>query len=257
MSSRKTNEREFHDEVFSGKGNAKYYAPERTKYYAITQLNQQLYNDFITARCAHKRVLEYGCGVGDTALLLASKDARVTGIDLSEVAVRKAAAEARRQGLTSANFQAMDAEHMTFPENTFDIICGTGILHHLDLGAAYREVSRVLKPDGVGIFIEPLGHNPIINLYRKITPDLRTIDEHPLRIGDIESATKHFGKVESYYFHILTFLAVPFRKCGPLFTILLKSLRLIDRLLFTIPAIRKYAWIVVMIISKPIQERDD
>lgn len=37
-------------------------------------------------------------------------------------------------------------------------------------------------------FSEPLGHNPIINWYRNRTPEMRTEDEHPLLIKDIEFA---------------------------------------------------------------------
>ena len=34
------------------------------------------------------------------------------------------------------------------------------------------ELSRIIKPNGECIFQEPMGHNPIINLYRKLTPNI-------------------------------------------------------------------------------------
>ena len=37
-----------------------------------------------------------------------------------------------------------------------------------------------MKPSAGALFIEPLGHNPVINLYRRRTPEQRTVDEHPL-----------------------------------------------------------------------------
>ena len=52
-------------------------------------------------------------------------------------------------------------------KNRFDIIYGTGILHHLNLKACLDEIERILKPGGKFVFIEPLGTNPVINLYRK------------------------------------------------------------------------------------------
>jgi hypothetical protein len=48
-----------------------------------------------------------------------------------------------------------------------------------DLSLACSEIARVLRPGGPAIFVEPLGHNPLINAYRKRTPALRTVDEHP------------------------------------------------------------------------------
>ena len=56
----------------------------------------------------------------------------VTGIDISDIAILHAQKKAK-----DLNFQielkVLDAEVMEFNGNTFDIICGTGILHHLNL----------------------------------------------------------------------------------------------------------------------------
>ena len=61
----------------------------------------------------------------------------------------------------------------------FDIVYGTGILHHLEINKCLNEIHRILKPDGNLLFVEPLGTNPLINLYRKFTPNSRSKDEHP------------------------------------------------------------------------------
>ena len=42
---------------------------------------------------------------------------------------------------------------MSFADNSFDLICGTGILHHLDIHAAFHEISRTLRPDGIAVFV--------------------------------------------------------------------------------------------------------
>ena len=86
----------------------------------------------------------------------------------------------------------MDAEELKFNESSFDLICEIGILHYLKLEKAYSELQRVVKKDGVALFIEPLGHNPFIKLYRKLTPRLRTLDEHPLLSKDLILAKKYF-----------------------------------------------------------------
>lgn len=42
------------------------------------------------------------------------------------------------------------------------------------------------------MFFEPLGHNLLINLYRRLTPELRTEDEHPLVACDLERLVNYF-----------------------------------------------------------------
>ena len=81
-------------------------------------------------------------------------------------------------------------------DDSFDLVCGSGILHHLDLPAAMRELARVLRPSGRAVFMEPLGHNPAINAFRNRTPELRTPDEHPLLGKDLKLCRRYFGSVE-------------------------------------------------------------
>ena len=45
------------------------------------------------------------------------------------------------------------------------------------------------------MFVEPLGHHPLITADRRRTPALRTIDEHPLLLGDLEQAREQFRAV--------------------------------------------------------------
>ncbi len=202
-------------------------------------------------RVPGQAILEFGCGPGSLSVELAGKGARMTGIDLSEIAIEQARNKAERAHVTDRSaFHVMDAEELTFPEESFDLVCGSGILHHLDVGRALGEIHRVLKMDGVAIFMEPLGHNPFINLYRKFTPGLRTVDEHPLRQEDLQLIETCFASSEWHYFHLLSLLAMPLRGL-PGFKYLIKQLDKIDRIVFTrLPRLRKEAWIVVMILSK-------
>jgi O-methyltransferase/aklanonic acid methyltransferase len=72
----------------------------------------------------------------------------VVGIDLSEGMVRAAQDEAARQGLT-VQVRVMDAEHLEFPDATFDrVLCGFGIMFFPHLDQALEEFRRVLKPGG-------------------------------------------------------------------------------------------------------------
>ena len=39
-------------------------------------------------------------------------------------------------------------------------------------------------PGGRGVFLEPLAHNPLLRIGRRLTPAARTPDEHPFTAGD-------------------------------------------------------------------------
>jgi SAM-dependent methyltransferase len=178
-------------------------------------------------------VLEIGCGRGGRLPLLAQNDARTTATDISGVAIKRSRDFANRRQLEGVTFCLLDAEAFSIADGSFDIVFGTGILHHLDLNRAFSEVERLLDSEGMAIFVEPLGHNPIINLFRRLTPGLRTRDEHPIRMRDLRMAEAYFGGVETHFFHLSSLLAVPFRAMQG-FTQLLRVLDAIDKALFNL-----------------------
>jgi SAM-dependent methyltransferase len=139
---------------------------------------------------------------------------------------------------------------MDFGDEDFDMVCGTGILHHLDLGRAVGEIHRVLKPGGSAFFIEPLGHNPAINAYRRRTPEMRSVDEQPLVMSDFEAIQSIFPHVELTFFNLLTLLAVPLR-ATKVFDPAVKALSRADRALMRLaPVTRRYSWNVLIELSR-------
>lgn len=233
-------EKEFHNEAFATGKRKKV-----KKYYKTTDRSKNFYRDKIHEDVAGKSVLEYGCGPGSQAFSLAKAGANVTAIDISEVAIEQTKAEAEKQGLEMDCF-VMDAEDLSFDDHSFDRVCGSGILHHLDLDRCYKELRRVLEPGGSGIFFEPMGYNPVINLYRKMTPDLRTDDEHPLLNEDFELAGTYFDEVNPHFFH-LTSIAASFIPVASAQSALARPLNRLDSVLFkSLPYLRKYAWITVL-----------
>ncbi len=246
MEARKVREKAFHDQEYANE--VRWQAVD--KYYSIIEGRARFWEDFLRERCHGTRVLEYGCGQGQYTPRLAEFGAHVTGIDLSETAMEKARASARAAGV-QVEFKAMDAEALDFPDQTFDLICGNAILHHLDLERSFFEVARTLKPDGVAIFMEPLGHNPLINLKRRMTPTLRTPDEHPLMMSDFTLARKHFGSVDIHAYHLLSLAAVPFRRAKN-FPRVVAILDRVDAALFRwLPFTARYAWYAVAVMSDP------
>ena len=220
------------------------------KFYAVTKSSRKYFESFLISNCAGKRVLEYGCGAGSYAFFLKRHGANVVAIEISEEAINVAREQAIKEGL-EIDFFVMDAEAMKFEDSSFDLVCGVSILHHLHLDKALREITRVLSSEGRAIFIEPMGHNPAINIFRKLTPHLRDPDEHPLTIADLSLIKSFFHETHFEFFHLLSLLAVPFRKTK-IFSHLLNLLDWFDKIIFKLcPFLRPFAWQVVIICEIP------
>ncbi len=240
-------EKEYHDQRYKGSQDTR---SRLSRFYAITGRNIKYFEARVLELCTGADLLEYGCGKNSRAELWGRAGARVVGIDLSEAAITASRRTAAADKLT-ATFLVMNAEDLEFPTDSFDVVAGTGILHHLDLDRAGREISRVLRSDGHAFFIEPLGHNLAINIFRKLTPAARTTDEQPLLMHDIKKLRNYFDRVEKKHFHFLTLLAVPFQRL-PFFNLILTLLHGLDStLMFLLPFLRRYSWIVVLDLSHP------
>lgn len=155
-----------------------------------------------------KDVLDYGCGHGMAAVVLARRGARVTGFDLSSGYVDEARQRAEANGV-AIRFQQADAEHLPFEDQSFDAVWGCAILHHLDLDRAGRELRRVLRPGGIAVFCEPWGGNPLLNFARRRLPypgKGHTPDEHPLRSNDLAPLRAIFPRLAVRGFQFLGML---------------------------------------------------
>jgi SAM-dependent methyltransferase len=149
-----------------------------------------------------KRALDYGCGHGMAAVVLARAGATVTAFDLSAGYVNEARARAHANGV-SVECVTADGEELPFADASFDAVWGNAILHHLDLTKAGPELKRVLAPGGVAVFCEPWGGNPLLGLARRALPypgKDRTPDEHPLTRRDLHPLRSVFGSVEVHGF---------------------------------------------------------
>ncbi|NLT71168.1 MAG: class I SAM-dependent methyltransferase, partial [Verrucomicrobiaceae bacterium] len=167
-----------------------------------------------------------------------------------EAALRDPGSEAREEMLAkmevSIEFLVMNCEEMKFPGNSFDVIFGNSILHHLDLEKTFTEMRRVLRPGGICLFTEPLGHNLLINTYRRLTPHLRTEDEHPFMHSDIELMERSYDSLRKDFYHLSTFAAVPFGRTS-LFEPLRNILHSVDQSLFQVfPFLRHHAWMALL-----------
>jgi ubiquinone/menaquinone biosynthesis C-methylase UbiE len=102
----------------------------------------------------YEHAMELGSGTGFFLLNLMSggviKKGSVT--DLSPGMVQVALRNAANLGL-DVDGRVADAERIPYDDNSFDLVIGHAVLHHIpDVPAAFREVLRVLKPGGRFVF---------------------------------------------------------------------------------------------------------
>lgn len=241
-------ERQFHNRSFASD-----LRVPTARFYAITEGSQRLFSDLVVQRGAGRCVLEYGCGHYGYAYRLAEADARVTAIDISDVAIDIGRETAARNGLADRiQFERMNGEAMDFADGSFDLVVGAGILHHLDLRRALAEIGRVLRPHGSALFMEPLGHNPAINAYRRRTPELRTRDEHPLLVRDLKLCREYFGAVKVRYFHLAALAGVAVHGTRA-FAPAMRVLHAVDRVLLgVVPPLRRHAWVTILELERPL-----
>jgi len=120
-----------------------------TKEEAQIQLIKEL-----SSRCNLKskmKILDVGCGLGGTSMYLAKEfDCVVTGITISSTQVEMANKISKdRQLNTQCTFLLMDAEKMTFPENSFDLVWISEALSHFPQKKLFFQNSaRILKQGG-------------------------------------------------------------------------------------------------------------
>ena len=239
-------EKNYHDLRFENED------PRRSvkKYYSVVQSTKAIYRQHIISKCDGATLLELGCGPCGSTQLWDRNGARVTGIDISSEAIKKANQTAENNGL-SIDYFAMNAEKTEFPDNHFDLVVGMGIIHHLELNNCYQELARILKPNGSAYFLEPLGHNPLVNAYRLVTPSLRTEDEHPLLLADIDLAKEYFDEVTPEFYQLSSLAAFPFRSTSA-FGPIASRLEKFDQLIFKhIPYLRRHAWVSILNFGNP------
>ncbi|HEY7287403.1 MAG TPA: class I SAM-dependent methyltransferase [Vicinamibacterales bacterium] len=196
-----------------------------------------------------KDFLDLGCGMGEEAIYFAKLGARVTAIDISEVGI---ATLRHRAAVNHVDITALEmrADPTSFAARSFDRIHGLGILHHVGVDRGLREVHRLLRPGGIGVFLEPIGDNRAIETVKAwlmkhgrflASFDRVTDHERNLTWLELERATRRFSSAALYPYHLFYRLKrfLPARA--------LDMIRRLDaRVLGRRPALRRYAGAVVI-----------
>lgn len=110
------------------------------------------------------KLLEIGCGTG----LFTQKVYEATHADIIATDISEDLLEVARKQHPNIEFRVADAMDLDFPDNTFDGVYGSSIIHHLDMKKSMQEIWRVLKPGGRTVFAEPNMLNPQIFIQKNI-----------------------------------------------------------------------------------------
>lgn len=135
-------------------------------------------------RSEGQKLLDFGCGKGESSVVFGKIGYEVFGFDLSPNNISIAADLARKYEMTgSTHFSVSPAEKLDYPTDYFDLVVGTDILHHVDIRGALEESLRVLKKGGLAIFHEPI-RVPLFDRLREtafgtwLIPRKASLDHH-------------------------------------------------------------------------------
>ena len=218
------------------------------KYYNTGGRGKNEYIEEVIGVSNNKSVLEVGCGNGTELGVKVSKIARaICSIDISEVGVdtAKNLYEKEKGDDCILDVRVMDVHSLEYEDSYFDVIFATAVIHHLSIEVAIKEIHRVLKPGGVVIFYEPLGHNFFINLYRKFTPEIRSPDEEPLLRSHINIIRNIFSDVSIKTYGLFTIFGafLPGEKLKKIYGYVAIK---IDFIVCRLPFVKWYAWYAII-----------
>jgi SAM-dependent methyltransferase len=143
------------------------------------------------------RILDVGCGTGESRQLYIEDAAEYVGIDLARQAL-----EVARRKFPEDTWRCCDARQLPFADGAFDVIAYSSVLHHIpDFPVALGEGLRVLRPGGHVFAFDPNLLHPAMALFRHPKSPLYTMhgvspNEAPLLPWRLRSAFTMAGLVQ-------------------------------------------------------------
>lgn len=228
------------------------------KFYTTVELSLNYIDGWLKDHVEGKIFLDYACGNGRYVVQAAQHGAELAiGLDISDVSVENGRKAAKAAGVGKrCSFVQGDCEATGLPDESVDVILCSGMLHHLDLSYAFPELRRILKPGGKILAVEALDYNPVIKLYRTLTPTMRTDWEknHILSMKDIEFASRFFDIGEVKFWHLLSPLGAYVRAKQSVQRPMLRVLNGLDSLLLKVPGLRLMSWQFTFELIKPVEQ---
>ena len=105
---------------------------------------------------SNQRVLEIGFGSGAT-LFSFETSCEIHGLEISHSAIARAQEKARKLGYKVSDFRIAEGALLPYPNEYFDVIMASHVVEHVeDDRGLLKEISRVLKPDGIAVLLIPI-----------------------------------------------------------------------------------------------------
>ena len=152
-----------------------------------------------------KRLLDFGCGTGQTSTQLAALGAFVTGMDISPELISLARRRAELDGVTDhVQFQNVDLLKAPPPPDWFDLILCSAVLHHVDYSVVLPILRSCLKPGGKIVIGEPIATSRLLRKIRGWVPVSRDAspDEKQFDGAEIAAIAGVFDRPELAYFNL-------------------------------------------------------
>ncbi len=218
---------------------------------ANTRHGESVYDESIAAGARDARILDIGCGRGESTLqLVRHQPAHALGIDISRQMIAHARAESQYVEAVDFRIQSVQeplADH-------FDLIIGRAILHHIDFREfLLRAYEHNLAAGGRMVFMEPMSH-PLALAFHKLVRSAHTPDERPLGPAFVAWLRRTFPVVELHGINLLSFPAAILSSlvfASPENGLLRAADTLDRRLLAIAPWLSTYARQATIVIDKP------
>ena len=100
-------------------------------------------------------VLDVGCGTGSLSCHIAPRVGHLTGVDISKQSI-----ETARERIPQAEFMPYDGKRLPFPDNTFDLVFASCVMHHVPPAEWESLLSEMRRVACQGKFVSIIEHNP-------------------------------------------------------------------------------------------------
>jgi SAM-dependent methyltransferase len=204
------------------------------------------------------RILDVGCGMGENAVLLASRGALVTGVDVSAKSIDAARRLANATPLARRpEFVCAPLETAHLEEDSFDVLWGDGVLHHVlhDLDGILARIVRFGREGALVVFSEPVDRVPGMRRLRRLLPVPLdgTPDERPLVEREVALTRRHFPDLQVTAFSFvgrLNRLLLPggsLERATPGRRVASELLTRADAALLSLPVLSRLGGVLVMV----------
>lgn len=217
-----------------------------------------------------KRIIDLGCGLGETSVYFALKGARVTAVDLSPEMLKVVDRLSRRYHVRVRKTLA-SVEHLSLKKNEkFDVVYAGNLFHHVSIPATMASILPHMHKDSVLVCWDPVRYNPIINIYRKIAVNVRSPGERPFGLTEIRYLRQYFRESTVSWYWLTSLLIFIYMYLierrnpnterywkavimeGRKWSWLYLPLSALDRIILTLlPFLRPLCWNVILVLQKP------